>query len=257
METTERLEYSEKMTALDGDSDFRRQLKPSALLRYVEQISADHARAHGMDYQFFQERHNAFLVAKTAVQITRRPVRSEEFTLTTACEVFRKGSMKRLTTLTDAEGNRLALVDCRWMLVDTQTGRILRGPSWTAENFQNESLSEELPQLVHKGKDLLPAGEWTARYSLCDLNGHINNAVYLDVACDVIPMEVWQTRELKFFSIKYHREVPMGEKMELFYASVEQGWYVLGRREEHAAFECYLEFGAPAEENGQVTKIKN
>ena len=139
METTERLEYSEKMTALDGDSDFRRQLKPSALLRYVEQISADHARAHGMDYQFFQERHNAFLVAKTAVQITRRPVRSEEFTLTTACEVFRKGAMKRLTTLTDAEGNRLALVDCRWMLVDTQTGRILRGPSWTAENFQNES----------------------------------------------------------------------------------------------------------------------
>ena len=185
------------------------------------------------------------------------PGRAEKIGLTTACEVFRKGSMKRLTTLTDAEGNRLALVDCRWMLVDTQTGRILRGPSWTAENFQNESLPEELPQLVHKGKDLLPAGEWTARYSLCDLNGHINNAVYLDIACDVIPMEVWQTRELKFFSIKYHREVPMGEKMELFYAPVEQGWYVLGRREEHAAFECYLEFGAPAEENGQVTKIKN
>ena len=36
----ERREYSETMTALDGDSDFRRQLKPSALLRYVEQVSA-------------------------------------------------------------------------------------------------------------------------------------------------------------------------------------------------------------------------
>ena len=45
----ERREYSETMTALDGDSDFRRQLKPSALLRYVEQVSADHARAYGMD----------------------------------------------------------------------------------------------------------------------------------------------------------------------------------------------------------------
>ena len=43
----ERREYSETMTALDGDSDFRRQLKPSALLRYVEQVSADHARAYG------------------------------------------------------------------------------------------------------------------------------------------------------------------------------------------------------------------
>ena len=51
----ERREYSETMTALDGDSDFRRQLKPSALLRYVEQVSADHARAYGMDRQFFTE----------------------------------------------------------------------------------------------------------------------------------------------------------------------------------------------------------
>ena len=37
--------YTEQMTVLDGDSDFRRCLKPSALLRYVEQVSADHARA--------------------------------------------------------------------------------------------------------------------------------------------------------------------------------------------------------------------
>ena len=40
--------YTEHMTVLDGDSDFRRCLKPSALFRYVEQVSADHARAYGI-----------------------------------------------------------------------------------------------------------------------------------------------------------------------------------------------------------------
>ena len=104
---------------------------------------------------------------------------------------------ERLTILTDTEGNRLALVDCRWMLVDTDTERIQRAPGWETEGFQNEELPEELPQLVHKSKDLQPAGEWVARYSLCDLNGHINNAAYLDIACDAIPLEVWRTRELK------------------------------------------------------------
>ena len=48
--------YTEQMTVLDGDSDFRRCLKPSALFRYVEQVSADHARAYGMDHAFFRER---------------------------------------------------------------------------------------------------------------------------------------------------------------------------------------------------------
>ena len=239
--------YSETMTVLDGDSDFSRHLKPSALLRYTEQVSADHARAHGMDHAFFKERHNAFLVAKQAVQITRMPRRAEKITLTTACEVFQKGSMKRLTALTNEEVERLALVDCRWMIVDTDTERILRAPGWTTEGFQNESLPESLPQLVHKSKELIPAGEWEASYSRCDLNGHINNSVYLDIACDAVPLEELRTKALRFFSIKYHREVPIGEKMSVYYAPAEQGWYVVGRRAEHAAFECYLEFGAPEE----------
>ena len=244
----ERITYTETLRCLDADCDFRAQLKPSALLRYVEQASADHARARGMDRRFFQEHYSAFLVAKQAVQITRMPGQAELLTLTTACETFQKGSMKRITTLTDADGALLALVDSRWMLVDTRTGRIRRAPDWNVPGFQNESLPEELPQLVHKSKELTEAGTWTARYSLCDRNGHINNSIYLDIACDALPPEVWQGSVLRGFSIKYHREVPLGERVQVLAAPVEQGWYVLGRRKEHAAFECYLELGPAVEE---------
>ena len=45
--------YTETATVLNADADFRSLLKPSALLRYVEQVSADHARAFGMDDKFF------------------------------------------------------------------------------------------------------------------------------------------------------------------------------------------------------------
>ena len=34
--------YTETMTVMNADADFRSLLKPSALLRYVEQISTDH-----------------------------------------------------------------------------------------------------------------------------------------------------------------------------------------------------------------------
>ena len=94
--------YTEQMTVLDGDSDFRRCLKPSALFRYVEQVSADHARAYGMDHTFFRERRSAFLVGKQALRVWRMPGRAEKIYLTTACEAFKKGTMKRLTTITSA-----------------------------------------------------------------------------------------------------------------------------------------------------------
>ena len=69
--------YTETATVLNADADFRSLLKPSALLRYVEQVSADHARAFGMDDKFFQDHNAAFLVGKQALQFVRVPRRTE------------------------------------------------------------------------------------------------------------------------------------------------------------------------------------
>ena len=235
--------YTEHAMVLNADGDYRRMLKPSALFRYVEQAAADHARAYGMDDAFFKAHHTAFLVGKQAVQIRRMPLRAEKITLVTACEQCKKGSMKRVTWILDEAGGELAMVDSRWIVVDTTVERIVRQPGWTTPGFWNEDVAEELPQLVHKSKDLLSAGTHLASYSLCDLNRHVNNALYLDIACDVLPPEAFEAGPLRLASVKYHREIPMGSAFEVQYAPSNGGWYVVGRRGEHMAFECYLECG--------------
>ena len=237
--------FTNHAMVLNADADYRRMLKPSALFRYVEQAAADHARAYGMDDAFFKAHHTAFLVGKQAVRITRMPFRAEKLTLVTACEQSKKGSMKRLTWIRDEEGKELAVVDCRWIVVDTDQERILRQPGWRTPGFWNEEVPEELPQLVHKSRELIPAGTRKASYSLCDLNCHVNNSYYLDIACDALPPEAFEAGPLRFASVKYHREIPMGSEVEIGYAPSNGGWYVAGRRDEHLAFECYLEFGEP------------
>ena len=121
--------YTETATVLNADADFRSLLKPSALLRYVEQVSADHARAFGMDDKFFQDHNAAFLVGKQALQFVRVPRRTEALTLTTRAEHSRRGAIKRITTVTDAAGKLVATVDCRWILVDLTGGHIMREPN--------------------------------------------------------------------------------------------------------------------------------
>ena len=208
--------YTETMTVMNADADFRSLLKPSALLRYVEQISTDHARAFGMDDQFFKERGVTFLVGKQALKFDRVPQRAETLTLTSRAQVSKHGSVKRITTLTDAEGKEVAMVDCRWIVASLAEGRILREPGWTVENFWNDTVEGELPLQLHKCKDgLTSAGEWTAHYSQCDLNGHLNNAFYLDLVCDALPLEVMRKGPVTFASINYHREIPMGETAEV------------------------------------------
>ena len=240
--------YTETMTVMNADADFRSLLKPSALLRYVEQISADHARAFGMDDQFFKDRGVAFLVGKQALRFSRVPQRAETLTLTSRAQVSKRGSVKRITTLTDAEGKEVAMVDCRWIVASLAEGRILREPGWTVENFWNDTVEDELPLQLHKCKDgLTSAGEWTVHYSQCDLNGHLNNAFYLDLVCDALPLEVMRKGPVTFASINYHREIPMGETAEVLYAPSADGWYVIGKHNGQTSFECYLELGSEEE----------
>lgn len=236
--------YTETATVLNADADFRSLLKPSALLRYVEQVSADHARIFGMTDQFFKDHGVAFLVGKQALKFDRVPQRAEKLTLLTRAEASRRGSVKRITTVTDAEGKQVAMVDCRWIVVSLAEGRILREPGWTVEGFWNETVEGELPLQLHKCREgLASAGEWTVRYSQCDLNGHLNNAFYLDLVCDALPLDVVRKGPVTFASINYHREVPMGETVEVFYAPSAEGWYIIGKHNGQTSFESYLELG--------------
>ena len=236
--------YTETMTVMNADADFRSLLKPSALLRYVEQVSADHARTFGMTDQFFKDHGVAFLVGKQALKFDRVPQRAEKLTLLTRVEASRRGSVKRITTVTDAEGKQVAMVDCRWIVVSLAENRILREPGWTVDGFWNETVEGELPLQLHKCREgLASAGEWTVRYSQCDLNGHLNNAFYLDLVCDALPLDVVRKGPVTFASINYHREVPMGETVEVFYAPSAEGWYIIGKHNGQTSFESYLELG--------------
>ena len=236
--------YTKTMTVMNADADFRSLLKPSALLRYVEQVSADHARTFGMTDQFFKDHGVAFLVGKQALKFDRVPQRAEKLTLLTRAEASRRGSVKRITTVTDAEGKQVAMVDCRWIVVSLAENRILREPGWTVDGFWNETVEGELPLQLHKCREgLASAGEWTVRYSQCDLNGHLNNAFYLDLVCDALPLDVVRKGPVTFASINYHREVPMGETVEVFYAPSAEGWYIIGKHNGQTSFESYLELG--------------
>ena len=236
--------YTETMTVMNADADFRSLLKPSALLRYVEQVSADHARTFGMTDQFFKDHGIAFLVGKQALKFDRVPQRAEKLTLLTRAEASRRGSVKRITTVTDAEGKQVAMVDCRWIVVSLAENRILREPGWTVDGFWNETVEGELPLQLHKCREgLTSAGEWTVRYSQCDLNGHLNNAFYLDLVCDALPLDVVRKGPVTFASINSHREVPMGETVEVFYAPSAEGWYIIGKHNGQTSFECYVELG--------------
>lgn len=231
------VKYTEAVTVQENDVDYRGLLKPSALLRYAEHMATAHSHSKGKGDEFFRSNHLAYLLGKQALQFQRVPKKGEKLLLTTLPERSRRGTNKRILQVEDAAGAVIAQVDARWILVDTETGRILRRPPEQLDSLWNPEVPYELPQSLHKAEELTSTGIWPASYSRCDVNGHINNACYLDIACDALPLELIQQGPIRSAVVKYHREVPLGQEMEVFCGQTETGWYVLGRREGQASFE--------------------
>lgn len=220
---------------------------PGALLRLCQQIATDHCDQLGMDAAFYQRTHTAFLLAKTALSWRRVPVEKETLTLITRPEMPKRAVFKRIIEVWDAQQNLIGVVDGRWILVDTDTHRILRHlpPEYQKLPYA-EQVEHELPIRISKAEQTTSAGMAVASYTYCDGNGHMNNTRYADVACDALPLQLLKENLVQAMTIHYHRELPMGQTCQLERGQVEQGiWYVQGLREGKSCFEATLTLAAP------------
>jgi len=238
-------EYSQTFTVYRHDGDHRGLLKPGALLRYAQQIATENAEAVGLTDAVYRETHTAYVLAKLAAHIERTPRVDETLTLVTQPEQCKRAVNKRLTRVIDASGAQVALLDSRWVLIDTEKRMILRKHPPQFNGNWAQDVPGELPMKMRKipAADCDTVGEYTADYSRCDMNGHLNNTRYLDILCDALPPQVWAGGEVEDLMIFYHREVPMGETFTLRRAQTGEGeWYFCGEREGLSSFDATLRF---------------
>ena len=237
--------YTQAYTIYRHDGDHRGLAKPGALLRYAQQIATMHAEAVGLTDEVYAATHTAYVLAKLAMHITRTPRVDEDLTLITQPESCKRAVNKRVTRFLDAAGQEIAVIDSRWVLIDTEKRMILRKHPEPFQDQWAEDVPFTLPMKMQKpaAEQCATVGCFTADYSRCDMNGHMNNTRYADLICDALPWEVWDKGEVRDLLIFYHREIPRGESFALNRAQTDTNrWYFNGEREGQSAFEAEITF---------------
>lgn len=239
--------YTRVFAVTSADCDIRRRMMPGALLRLCQTIATDHCTALGLTTQYLAENHLAFLLAKLACRWQRPILLDEAITLRTQPETMKRAVFKRITEVTDADGRPLALVDSRWVLVDTETRRILRRPTEAVAALPfAEHVEAELPFTLPRPDATEQLYEEHARYSLCDQNGHLNNARYIDLSCDALPLESLAGTPVQYLCVNYHSEIPAGQSFAVERAQLGgRDWYVACTRQQKRCFEGFFTLSEP------------
>ncbi|MDD4850946.1 MAG: thioesterase [Gemmiger sp.] len=234
-------EFEQEFEVYGYDGDFRGNIRPASVLRYAQEIAGRQCEHYGITQQTYEQTHTAYVLAKLALHFTRVPKIQEKLTLLTQPEALKRAVNKRLTVVLDEAGAEVALVDSRWVLIDTERRMILRKHPPEVCGPWADCIDRELPMRMEKAAETESLGNFRAAYSRCDVNGHLNNTRYVDILMDALPLAALQNATVENLLVFYHKEVPLGEEFELRRASLgENRWYFCGQREGKCCFEAEI-----------------
>ena len=236
-------EYRKTFRACSYDEDAFRRLSPAAALRFAQQIAIDQCAEKGMNAEFYKASHTAFLMARQTIVFDKELPAKTSYTYVTHPCGMKRASYRRYTEIFDEQGERAARLDSIWMLVDTESKKILRREpeEYSIVQWPPEVDFPALELKLQKAEELENCGERRADYSLCDENGHLNNTRYADLFLDVLPLEVLGRGQVRQMTLHYHREVPVGQSFVLHRGRVnDRLWYLYGEMDGHCCVEANI-----------------
>lgn len=205
--------FRKTYTITDNATDRFDRLRPSMLLFYVQDAATSHCAGIGMDWDSMAAKGMFWAVTRTKVEIHRMPRHGETITVETWPMATTRVAYPRATAIYDAQGELLAKTVSLWVLMDTEKRSMIL-PGKSGLDFTGEDLGTELKPPT--GLPLFqPQQEScrTVRYSDLDINGHLNNARYLDWVADLTDSDFHRIHGLKEMVVCYISEAREGQAL--------------------------------------------
>jgi len=223
--------WTETTTVRTCETDLNGLWKPSCFFQAMQEAATHHAASWGYDFPSLLAAGHVWILSRLKVRFDDFPRYGQEVSIRT----WPRGIARRVLFLRDfelrgADGRSLAAATSAWVLIDPASRRLLSPQALGRAVPDNDGLAALDEPLEKLG---LPAGlperlTVIAGYAAVDMLGHVNNARYVEWACDSLPLDLLRTRGLRWLQVNYLSEVRPGERVSVRAGEHGGGWAVYG-----------------------------
>ena len=232
-------------------SDINRENKATnkAILSYLEDVGGKHSDLAGYGIMDIPRTHLSWILIEWKLRVIRRPNYGENIKATTWSKNAIKCYAYRDFKVYDEQGNIIILATSKWVLVDTIRGKIVRITEDLLEKYKPEldlsafGKSEDDFPKIHEPEKYQDETEYVVRKSDIDVNNHMHNLNYADLANEALPENVYNKGNLNNIRITYKKEIKLGETVKCKYSFVNGKHIVIVKSQDekiiHALVELY------------------
>lgn len=209
------------------DTDANRQIRPSALVTYLQETANEHLIQVGISLDNLRDRYGlAFILGSISVRVYEPLFSGDAIdveTWTCGTKGYRHNRCFRVLK----EGKTVAEATSVWALIKLSDGSLVRVEDmpYRIEPEEPIALSDLPPRLrMPSLSEMELAGERRIVYSDIDYNGHMNNTRYPDMLCDFLP----EMRDCRItgMALFYRHEAAFAHTLRVFCAKAEDGYLV-------------------------------
>lgn len=235
--------YSEKFYVGYSDINRRFGLSNASIMRFFENIACMHSSAVGCGMMDTDAR---WFLTAYHIKVHKRPRYEEHVTVNTWSKEIKGFLAAREFEIYSEDGTLAVTANSNWTYINGQTGKVERVPKETVEAFQGEKDKTnfdvvKLPKLKECA-EYVSEREFFVDRNFIDVNNHMNNVCYLELANLLLPEEVYEQAACDEFEIMYRKAVPYGETVKCLYGETEDSYIVAIKSQDLSELHAVVKF---------------
>ena len=196
-------------------------LTNKGLLKYLENIGADHSSQAGLGILDIKETRLSWILLDWKVKMINRPKYGQILNVNTWARYSKRAYTYRDFEIYDENNQKIAIATSRWALINVDIGRPSKLDKIITEKFypEEEKSVFEIQELdkIKEPSEFTKSFLYKVNRADIDINKHMHNLYYLDLAYETLPEEIYENKKFDNIRITYKKEIKLGDTVECKY----------------------------------------
>ena len=217
--------YTLPYTLRSRDVNMFHRLRSSQLFELLQEAATDHSELLGAGIDVIRKKNLMWVLARQSVELLRMPSYGEKVLIETWPGKTVHSLYPRYYRLLDENGDALVNSSSIWMLADLNE-RSLVPSSKSGIDFSFEKRGIEIalpspPRTFYTDHNSF----FTVPFSYVDMNGHMNNTRYFDLADNLSPAALAGRDPVRIL-VEYSAELLLDHRYELLYGQEGERFFL-------------------------------
>ncbi len=219
-------------------------LTNKALLGFLEDIAGKHSNMAGYGLNNIEKTGVTWVLLNWKIKVFNNPLYGETVFVKTWARDTAKFYTYRDFEVYNKNNELIAIATSKWALLDAKTMSLIKIPNEVIAPYEIETKKvfgeEPEPNKIMIPNEISSVSNYIVQRKDIDINGHVHNVTYMDIAYEVLPEEVYNNIDCSSFEIMYKKETKLGETVKCFYSQIDNTHYIVMKTEDEKAVHCIV-----------------